>query len=73
MDVRGILYLWRKSNIKYDLLFLCILNSFSFIVVLSTINFAYAASNRFTKYTELHNYLHSVVYLVSVYIINWCL
>jgi hypothetical protein len=27
----------------------------------------------FTQYTELHNYLHSVAYLVSVYIIKWSL
>jgi hypothetical protein len=25
------------------------------------------------QYTELHNYLHSVAYLVSVYIIKWSL
>jgi hypothetical protein len=27
----------------------------------------------FTQYNELHNYLHSVAYLVSVYIIKWSL
>jgi hypothetical protein len=27
----------------------------------------------FTQYTELHNYLHIVAYLVSVYIITWSL
>jgi hypothetical protein len=27
----------------------------------------------FTQYTELHNYLHSVAYLLSVYIIKWSL
>jgi hypothetical protein len=27
----------------------------------------------FTQYTELHNYLHRVAYLVAVYIIKWFL
>jgi hypothetical protein len=27
----------------------------------------------FTQFTELHNYLHNVAYLVSVYIIKWSL
>jgi hypothetical protein len=49
-------------------------NSFPFIAYSFHHKFVYMQLVQiFTQYTEMYNYLHSVAYLVSVYIMKWSL